>query len=117
MILLESIIAIIVFMFFQDVFGTGLSISEPRGLRFFPGFFDGMGDFVNKYGGAVTAVTAVKYSLWSWQLFLVVLACAVTSFFTSNMATAKESMILPQTAMEKFTLASTWIKIKEAFHD
>lgn len=111
--LLVAILAVCGFMFLQDVFGTGLSISEPRGLRFFPGFFDGMGDFVGRYGAGVSAVAAVHYGLTSWQFFAITAACAVTSFFTSNAATGKESEILPMTRMEKFTLADLW---QRTFH-
>lgn len=111
MTLFIAIVATCGFMFFQDVFGEGLTISSARGLKFFPGAFDGLGDFVNKYGGAIAAVAAVHYGLTSWQLFTIVCACATTSFFTSNMAAAKASKILPLNRMEKFTFASLWHRL------
>ena len=93
--LIVAIVAVCGFMAAQDFLGTGLSISTPRGLRFWPGFFDGLGDFPGKYGGAVVAVTAVKFSLWGWQTLLVVSACALTSFISSNKATGFLKQKLP----------------------
>jgi hypothetical protein len=113
--LVWPLIAVCGFMFLQDILGVGLTISQARGLRLFPGIFDGLGDFATRYGGAVVAVTAVKFSLWSWQTFLVVAACAMTSFFTSNLATGKESMILPRDRMETVTMALLWQRVRRAF--
>ena len=112
---LYACLAVAGFMFLGDVFGAGLSISEPRGLKFFPGFFDGMGDFVGKYGGGVSAVAAVHYGLTSWEFFAITLTCAITSYLTSNAATAKESLILPKDRLEQFNLAIFWQRVKEAF--
>ena len=102
--LLVAVVAICGFMFLQDVLGEGLTISSTRALRFWPGFFDGLGDFPSKYGGAVVAVTAVHFSLWSWQTATVVTACAMTSFFTSNAAAGKESRLLPRSRTEQVRL-------------
>jgi len=110
--LILPIIAVCALMFLQDCLGVGLTISQARGLEFFPGFFDGLGDFATRYGGAIIAVTAVKFSLWSWQTFVVVAACATTSFFTSNLATGKESMILPKDRLEKWTIRSLWSRAR-----
>lgn len=102
--LLVAVVAVCGFMMAQDVLGEGLTISSARGLRFWPGFFDGLGDFPNKYGSAVVAVTAVHFSLWSWQTVVVVTACATTSFFTSNAAADKCSMLLPRSRTEQIRL-------------
>lgn len=110
-----AIVAVCGCMFFQDVLGSGLTISQSRGLAVFPGLFDGLGDFASKYGAAVVAVTAVHFSLWGWQTLTVITACAVTSFFTSNFACGKESIILPASRAEKVSLAGMWTRIKEAF--
>ena len=102
-----AIPATIAFMFFQDVFGTSLVLSESRVLRFWPGLFDGLGDLVNRYGSAIAAVTAVHYGLWSWQMALLVLATAMTSFFTSNAAVGKGSALLPKSRLEQLTRRPT----------
>jgi hypothetical protein len=94
--LLTSVVAVCGFMMVQDLLGSGLTISQSRGLRFYPGFFDGLGDFPNKYGAAIVAVTAVHFSLWGWQTLLVVSACAATSFVTSNGATERWAVVLPR---------------------
>ena len=112
--LVGAVVAICAFMFLQDVFGTGLTIAESRALKFFPGFFDGLGDFVNGYGKAISAVTAVHYGLTSIQFFVVTCAVAATSFFTSNAATGKVSAILPKDRLEAFTLNLLWQRLKGA---
>lgn len=108
--ILVPIVAVCGFMFLQDVLGVGLTISQARGLEFFPGFFDGLGDFATKYGAAVVAVTAVKFSLWGWQTLAVVTACAITSFFTSNLATGKESLLLPKSRQEQLRKRATHVR-------
>lgn len=112
--LVGAITGVCVFMVLQDVFGTGLTISEARALRIFPGIFDGLGDFASRYGGAIGAVTAVHYGVTSWQFLAVTSACAGTSYFTSNAATGKVSAILPKDRMEAFTLSLLWQRIKGA---
>lgn len=92
-------IATAFFMFLQDVLGSGLTISQARALRFWPGLFDGLGDFVNRYGVVIAAVTGAHYGLWSWQLLLVTTVTAFVSFFTSNTATGKESKLLPKSRL------------------
>jgi hypothetical protein len=109
-----AIAATCVFMVAQDVLGEGLTISSARGLAFFPGLFDGLGDFATRYGAAIIAVTSVHFGLWSWQTLAVVTSCAITSFFTSNFAAGKESKILPKDRLEKVSLAEMWRRIKEA---
>ena len=109
-----AVAVVCVAMFFQDVFGEGLTISSARGLQFFPGFFDGMGDYASKYGTAAVAATTGRYGLGSWQLLVVITACACTSFFTSNAAAGKESMILPRDRTEKITAAELWRRVKAA---
>lgn len=111
--LIEAVIAVCGFMFLQDVLGSGLTISQSRGLKFFPGFFDGLGDFPNKYGNAVVAVTAVHFSLWGWQTFVVVTCCSLTSFFTSNAACGKESKILPKDRLDHVTAREMWRRLFE----
>jgi hypothetical protein len=102
-------------MALQDVAGTSMMISESRNLRVFPGLFDALGDYVNRYGAAVVAVTAVHFGLWSWATLLVVTACAITSFFTSNFATGKASMILPKDRMEKITMRDFFHRLFNSF--
>jgi hypothetical protein len=106
--LLVAVIAICVTMFFQDGLGVGLTISQSRGLKFFPGFFDSLGDYASKYGVAIVAATTVHFGLWSWETFIVITACAITSFFTSNFATGKESLILPKSVAEQVSLRQMW---------
>ena len=101
--LLVAIVAVCAFMMIQDVLGQGLTISTSRNLKFWPGFFDGLGDYANRYGAAVVAVSAVHWGLWSSQTLLIVTACAVTSFFTSNLAAGKESLLLPKSRLEQET--------------
>lgn len=93
--LLIALAAVCGFMVLQDVLGSGLTVSQARDLRTFPGVFDGLGDYANRYGGAVVAVVAVRFGLWSWQNLVVITACAVTSFFASNAATERWSVVLP----------------------
>jgi hypothetical protein len=95
-------------MFFTDILGVGLTISQSRGLKFFPGFFDSLGDYASKYGIAIVAATTVHFGLWSWETFLVITACAMTSFFTSNLATGKESLILPRSRAEQVSIREMW---------
>lgn len=113
--LLTGIVAVCAFMFLQDIFGTSLVIAQSRGLSFWPGLFDALGDYVNRYGSAVVAVTAVHFGLFGWQTLLVVTACAITSFFTSNFATGKASMILPENDMEKITIRQLLQRLRNSF--
>jgi len=110
--LVGAIVAVCIFMFFQDVFGSGLTIAESRALRVFPGLFDGLGDFVSRYGAGVSAFAVYHYGLGSWQFLTITAACGATSFFTSNAAVGKVSVILPKDRMEKFTLKLLWQRIK-----
>lgn len=109
--LITAIAVVCICMFFQDVLGSGLTISQSRGLAFFPGFFDGLGDFATRYRGAAIAVTTVRFGLGSWQTFVVISACALTSFFTSNAATGKESLILPKDNLDHVTLHEMWSRL------
>ena len=108
MTLLGALGAMCACMMAQDVLGVGLTISQSRGLSFWPGLFDGLGDFANKYGGAIAAVTAVHYGLWSIETLAIVSACAITSFFTSNLATGKESLLLPRSRAEQIGFRRWW---------
>ena len=110
--LLVAILVVCGAMFFQDILGSGLTISQSRGLDFWPGLFDGLGDFATRYGGAAIAITTVRFGLGSWQTFVVIAACAMTSFFTSNLATGKESKILPMTNLEKISLKEAWKRLR-----
>jgi hypothetical protein len=112
--LFAAIAAVCLFMVLQDIFGTGLTISESRALKVFPGLFDGLGDFASRYGGAIGAVTAVHYGVTSWQFLAVTSSCAGTSYFTSNAATGKVSAILPKDRLESFTLSLLWQRLKGA---
>jgi hypothetical protein len=109
--LIVAVLSICACMFLQDVLGVGLTISQSRGLTFYPGFFDALGDYAGKYGGAIVAVAAVHFGLWSIQTFIIVTACAVTSFFTSNLATGKESMILPKSRADHVSLTEAWRRL------
>jgi hypothetical protein len=99
--ILLSVLGVVVFMALQDVFGVGLTISQARGLATYPGLFDAAGDFVSRYGGAISAVAAVNYGILSGSFFLITLAVAATSYFTSNLATGKESRLLPASRIEQ----------------
>ena len=85
--LVITCVIVSVFMAAQDFFGTNMTIGEAHGVRFWPGVWDALNDYASRYGGAVTAVGAVKYGLWSWQTALIVTCVAVTSFFTTNETT------------------------------
>ena len=110
--LLAAVAVVCGCMFFQDVLGSGLTISQARGLSFFPGLFDGLGDFASRYGGAAIAYVTIRFGLGSWQTFVVITTCAVTSFFTSNTATQKESLILPKDRFEHVTWAELWGRLR-----
>ena len=109
--LITAVVVVCFCMFCQDVLGSGLTISQSRGLAFFPGFFDGLGDFATRYGGAAIAITTVRFGLGSWQTFVVISACAVTSFFTSNAATCRESLILPKDRLDHVTIRQMWQRL------
>ena len=103
-------------MMCSDVLGVGITISQARALIFWPGFFDALGDYANKYGAAIVAVTSVHYGLWSFTTFVVVTACAITSFFTSNLATGKESKLLPMSRAEQLSLNALAQRFHSLFH-
>lgn len=94
--LLEFVVLTIVFMALQDFCGTSMVLAESRVLKFWPGLFDGLNDFMNRYGSAITAGSVVKWGIFSWQTFVLVCATAVTSFFTTNESTQLANQVLPQ---------------------
>lgn len=80
----------------QDTLGSSMIVAIQRKLRFWPGLFDGLGDFASGYGKAVTAAAVVKWGLGSWETFLLVTVTATTSFFTTNETTELAHRLLPK---------------------